>query len=264
MPIYLGLDNRELLGKGMGNGLYESAPARCAQDLTDLGSPAGTYWIDVHGTSLQMYFNNTQLFGGSYPYGWLKYDHDFVSSTGVDNSGLVDYNTVGVSVDAGWSNTSTGAFYLGDAGDSQTGASHMGRARMRMPRFKYAQCSTMTGTASGYQDPDDGWNWSTGMTDTELNNYVVLDGAPRSNPTGYVWMIWNGDWDANYTNKGIRFVKFGNEFGDSFNTTTTLSGGTFSMANFETLTQTYPFLHCVTGDSGAECITFNDWEIWIH
>ena len=240
-------------------GLTSADPATSAQDFADRGYASGTYWVTIHGSPYEIYYDETDKFGNGVS-GWLKIDAAFI---GANSAALASLYQVGSYVDARWLNQSAGTYSLGDQSSSHTTISNMARMRCKIPKMQYAVMNTMTATGDGAQGADDNVNWET-LSNSVLNSFIANDGAPTSNQGGYCFAIWNNVSTANFSNGGIIFPKKGAEFSFNGTYTKTFAGGDFSIKSFSSLTTNDPYIWSGTGDSGYERVQFTAYEMWIH
>ena len=245
------------------DGTTAARAAITAQDLLNVSAASGTYWVFIHGTAYQMTYDSTDKFSNGVS-GWLKFDDQFVA--GYNSASNIQFSQAGSSVDAAWSNSSQGEFYLGDDGDSQTSAVHMGRVTMKMPKCRYGVMNTVTASGSGAQTPDDSTSWLSDATmNAVVNTYCALAVPTIANADGYPFAIWNGVSTATTANNGIILPKPGGELGSvSGSVTKTFAGGDFSVHDFTAIVSADPYFVAWSGDSGYERYTFNDYELWIH
>jgi len=247
------------------DGTTAARAAVTAQDLLDVSAASGTHWVWVHGVAYQMTYDSTDKFSNGVS-GWIKYDDVFV---GANNATLSpSFTQVGASVDSGWSGAASGGlFYLGDDGDSQTGATHMGRFQVKMPRCRYGAMWTLSASGSGNQTPDDTESWLTNPTlNNALNSYMALTVPSIPNTGGYPFAIWNGQSNATTGNSGAILPNEGGVLGSvSGAVTKTWSAGDFTnIGDFTAIVGYDPYFVAWTGDSGNEQYSYTDYEMWIH
>jgi len=247
------------------DGTTAARAAITAQNLLDVSAVSGTHWVFIHGTAYQMTYDSTDKFSNGVS-GWIKYDNVFV---GANNATLSpSFSQVGTSVDAGWSGAASGGlFYLGDAGDGQTSAVHMGRFQVKMPKCRYGAMWTLSATGSGGQTPDDTSSWVTDSTlNAALNSYMALTVPTIANTGGYPFAIWNGQSNATTGNSGAILPNEGGVLGSvSGGVTKTWSAGNFSnIGDFTAIVGYDPYFVAWSGDSGLEQYSYTDYEMWIH
>ena len=239
-----------------------SNPAGSAADLHSAGKDSGNYYVSIHGTTLQMFYDHTNKFSTG-THGWLRYDNTFVGS----NSGVLGatiFNS-GSSCTTQWVDQSSGKFSTGNS-TSNTGASHMGRMTLNLPDMQFAQIAALNMTQSGSQTPDDNTNWINHHS-SQIDDYMYKTSGFMSNPAGYVWGIWDGNTNGTYsaqTNSSgsIILPKEGGETGSS-NGTRSYDSSDFPHVSFNN-ERSNPKLAVWAGDSGSEIITWNTYTLWVH
>ena len=229
--------------------------------LYSYGVSTGTVYMNIGGSNtIQLAYEATNKFSTG-DFGWVAAKHDDVGST----SALRSNGQVGTFVDSGFG--ASGSFFVGDATNTNLSATEFGWVQIKLPDGTKYQVSTMMGTGSGDQNPDDQTDWSSsGGTYAEsiINSYVALKTPTQANPSGYSWAVWDGASNATETGGGIVFIKPGGEYGAQFTgTNTVLTNADLPLGAFS-IEKDNPVLVAWTGDSGNERIDFSNWEIWCH
>ena len=230
--------------------------------LYSYGVTTGTKYMNVGGSNtIQLSYEATDKFSTG-DYGWVAAKHDDIGNQGWARTN----GQTGTFVDSGF--VGTGGFYVGDASTTDLAAVNMGWVQIKLPDGTKYQVSTMMGTASGAQNPDDQTDWSndggSGYAESVINSYVALKTPTVANPSGYPWAVWDGASGATETGGGIVFIKNGGEYGGQFTGTNVVkTDADLPMGVFST-EKDNPVMVAWTGDSGTERIDFTNWEIWCH
>lgn len=241
-------------------GSTEDSPVESAEELVGEGS--GWYWVDIHGSSYEMYFDDSDRFNNG-TQGWLKFDHEFISQ----NTELMSFYSENSDMDAGWVNKEEGSFYNGDANQwNNDGNPTLARARMEIPLLESSVVETMDIDAFGSNDPDDGDDWLDKFSDSTINSVITDDTPPGNNEGGYVWTIWNGEEDAKPSDKEIKFMKRGDELGTNYNgeTTLTYDNGDLDLVSFSSKSVSNSYIWVGTSDAAEEQIDYSNWTVWLH
>ncbi len=251
------------------DGTSSGTKVNTAADLVYHGSSNGNYYIDVHGSAMQAYYDSSVKFNsgvGAGIAGWLKIDNGWVGNN-YNNLSPAAYSS-GNPLDAGWTNTGNGQFYTGDANNSNTGATKIGHIRFKVPKFQYAVINTMTATGTGGQTPDDDTDWFN-VRAGEVKSYAVDRNATVTNPGGYVFAVYEegatGIDSKTASTQGIVLPKPGGEFGNhSGQSTRNYASGHFHVVGYDNIPTNNCWFAAFSGDSGYERITYDSYELWIH
>ena len=237
-------------------------PAGSAADLQAKGKGSGNYYVSIHGTALQMYYDHTNKFSTGV-HGWLRFDNSFVGTNNA-SIGATIYNN-GSYATTDWQTQSSGIFSTGNT-NSNPSSTSMGRMTFNLPNMQIAQISALNMTQDGSQTPDDTADWTSSFS-SYIDEYTYGTSGFMSNPSGYPWAIWDGNTSGTYSSQSsstgsIILPKVGGETGSS-NGTRSYTSSDFPYVSFNA-EKTNPKLVIWTGDSGSERITWNSYTLWVH
>jgi len=254
------------------DGSSTSLRAFSVLDLINANASSGDKYVDIHGTAVLMYYDNTDKFGTGVS-GWLRFDSSFMNSNG-SNLSAAAYST-GPGNSASW-NSGYQGWTLGNH-SSHTSSTGIGHVRMKMPRLQYARVTALTGYNSGSQTADDGNVEQDGFYNAVNNTgsyhyeYAINRSPQGANSSGYPISIYNTNQSNSYdmTNRSVNstgnliYPYPGGHYGNLG--TTTKGQGDFSMTNFSSFDSSGAmWFSSWSGDSGSEQIDYSSFTMWVH